>query len=180
MRILGALGFLSFVVAAAACSSSSGDSTGAQQGTTTTACTSAEDCNPEECVCADGKTFSTGAICSSGSCLAGYSDSFCASACKSAGGVTEIRPSRNVATSAECDAWCNKGASLGCASKSCNRFFFCAVPKDSCEAATRAALKCAVDEGKWACSTHSDLWSVTSSCGSFASLCDDAGASRSP
>jgi len=181
MRTLRALAFLTFV-AAAACGSSSGNGTLAQatDPASTTACTTAEDCNPQECVCTDGQTFSSAAVCSGGSCLTGFSESFCTSACKSNGGVSSIRPARNVATSPECDAWCNKGASLGCDSAACNRFFFCGVPKGSCEAATRAALKCATGEGTWACSEHSSSWSVTSSCGTFASLCDGTDASVSP
>lgn len=178
MQIHRALGFLA-LVAAAACGSSSGNGpvTQATEPTSPDACTSARDCNSQECVCVDGETFSSGTICSGGSCLVGDQGPFCASACKSNGGVSSIRPARNVASSPECDAWCNKGASLGCASTKCDRFFFCGVPKGSCEAAKRAALKCAVEEGKWACSARSDQWSVTSSCGTFASLCDGADAS---
>ena len=182
MQTLRALGLLS-LVAAAACGSSSGSGTVAQatDPASPTACTTAEDCNPQECVCTDGETFASGTVCSGGSCLTGSSDAFCASACKSAGArVSSIRPARNVATSPECDAWCSKGASLGCGSATCNRFFFCGVPKGSCEAATRAALKCATDDATWACSTHSASWSVTSSCGTFAALCDGADATSAP
>lgn len=184
MQTLRALGFLSLAAAAtAACGSSSGSDTVAQatDPASPSACTTAEDCNPQECVCTNGETFASGTACSGGSCSTGFSETFCASACKNAGaGVRSIRPARNVATSPECDAWCSKGASLGCKSSKCNRFFFCGVPKGSCEAATRAALKCATDEATWACSSHSDSWSVTSSCGTFASLCDGADATRTP
>ena len=177
MQTLRALAFLSLVAAAACGSSSGGDQvTQATDPSSPAACTTAEDCNPQECVCTDGQTLTSGTVCSAGSCTGGFSESSCASACKSNGGVSLIRPARNVATSAECDAWCSKGASLGCGSTKCNRFFFCGVSQGSCEAATRAALKCAVDEATWACSTHSTSWSVTSSCGTFASLCDVASA----
>jgi hypothetical protein len=184
MQTLRVLGFLPFVlVAAAACGTSSGDGTLVQatDPASPAACTTAEDCNPEECVCTDGETVSSGTVCSGGSCVGRFSESLCATVCKDHGGVSTIRPARNVATSPECDAWCNKGAALGCASTKCNRFFFCGVSKGSCEAATRAALKCVTDQGTWACSAHGDAWSVTSSsCGTFASLCDGSDASSGP
>ena len=95
-----------------------------------------------------------------------------------------VRPHPNVAASAECDAWCTKGASLTCGTTTCDRFFVCGVPRASCEAATRAsceaatraALKCNVEKGDWACSQHSTSWSVSSSCPTFTSLCTDAAA----
>ena len=185
MQTLRALGFLSLLAAAAAaataCGTSSGDGSLAQatDPASPAACTTAEDCNPDECVCTDGESFASGTVCSGGSCLGSYSASVCASTCKSHGGVSTIRPARNVATSPECDAWCNKAASLGCGSTKCKRFFFCGVSKGSCEAATRAALKCATDEGTWACGAQPDSWSVTSSCGTFVSLCDGTDASAS-
>lgn len=186
MQTLRGLRFLTLfllilvVCSAAACGSSSGNGTVAQatDPAAPAACTSAEDCNPQECVCADGETVAMGTICSGGACVTGSSESFCASACKSNGGPSSVRPARNVAASPECDAWCEKGASLGCKSTTCNRYFFCGVPKGSCEAAARAALKCATDRGAWACSKHGDSWTVTSSCDSFASLCDGPDASR--
>lgn len=87
-----------------------------------------------------------------------------------------VRPHPNVAASAECDAWCTKGASLTCGTTTCDRFFVCGVPRASCEAATRAALKCNVEKGDWACSQHSTSWSVSSSCPTFTNLCTDAAA----
>ena len=91
--------------------------------------------------------------------------------------MSAVQPQPNVATSAECDAWCAKGAALGCGSTTCNRFFFCGVGKRSCEAATRAALRCAVEKGTWACSKQGTSWSVSSGCGTFSELCaaNDAG-----
>jgi hypothetical protein len=178
MRLLASLGLLT-LAAMTACGSSSVTSDPGDGGSTPaapTACASAQECNPDQCVCTDGETFQTATVCLQGSCSTGGNDSFCASMCKSHGGVTAIRPNPNVATSAECDAWCNKGAALGCGSTKCNRFFFCSVGKHSCEAAARAALACAVDKGKWDCSKQSTSWSVSSSCGTFAELCTGTGA----
>ena len=162
----------------AACGTSDGTvvaATGASP-TSPVACTTAMECNPDQCVCNDGDTTETASVCFQGSCMQGNDDSFCATACQSHGGVKTIEAHPNVATSAECDAWCAKGASLACGSTTCDRFFFCGVNKGSCEAATRAALQCAVDKGQWACSQHSDSWSVGSSCPTFEELCTGAGA----
>ncbi|MEA2750604.1 MAG: hypothetical protein QOI41_4747 [Myxococcales bacterium] len=189
MRTLPSLGFLSFsfsllsvgVVAwaLAACSTSnngtsSGDGGGAAS--SPTSCTTAMECNPDECVCSDGETVETGSACFQGSCVAGDDTSFCATSCSKHGGVSTVRPHPNVAASTECDAWCTKGASLACGSTTCDRFFFCGVPKGSCEAAARAQLQCAVEKGDWACSKNSKSWSTSSSCPTFADLCTGADA----
>lgn len=177
MRTLPCLILLSSAALAAllaACGSSSNGTASEDGGTSAAAsiaCTTAMECNSQQCVCTDGETVETASACLQGSCLVGDETSFCASSCKSHGGVTTIRPNPNVATSAECDAWCTKGAALSCGSSTCSRFFFCAVPKGSCEAATRAALQCAVDKGEWACSKTSSSWSVGSSCPTFSELC---------
>lgn len=175
MRILASLGLLS-IVSIIACGSSGTSATPQDGGagtssTTAVSCDTAQDCNPEQCVCTDGETFPTATICLQGSCSVGGNDSFCGTMCKDHGGVTAIRPSPNVATSAECDAWCSKGSALACGTTKCNRFFFCGVPKHSCEAAARAALKCSVEKGTWACSKQSTSWSVSSSCPTFTELC---------
>ena len=174
--VLGALGLAVLV----ACGSSSNASAPSGDGGTSAAspptCTTAMECNPQQCVCNDGDTTQAGTVCLQGSCVVGDETSFCATACKSHGGVSTIRPSPNVALSAECDAWCGKGSALACGSSTCDRFFFCGVPKGSCEAATRAALQCAVDKGDWACSQHGTSWSVSSSCSTFEELCTGADA----
>jgi hypothetical protein len=160
-----------------ACGSSSNGSTSEDGGTSaaaSTTCSTAMECNPQQCVCTDGETVETASACLQGSCVVGDETSFCASSCKSHGGVSAVRPNPNVATSAECDAWCTKGAALSCGSSTCNRFFFCEVPKGSCEAAARAALQCAVDKGEWACSKTSSSWSVGSSCPTFSEECTSA------
>jgi hypothetical protein len=184
MRTLPCLACLGFFVLGSlwlvACGSSTSGSTSSGDGGASAAspssCVSAMECNPQQCVCNDGDTTQTATVCLQGSCVMGDDTSFCASACGSHGGVSTIRPSPNVAASAECDAWCGKGAALACGSSTCDRFFFCGVPKGSCEAAARAALQCAVDKGEWACSQHSSSWSVGSSCSTFKELCTSADA----
>ncbi|MDB5220285.1 MAG: hypothetical protein JWO86_8212 [Myxococcaceae bacterium] len=172
---------LPLLTALAACGTSNGSATSSDGGTggdpAPASCTTAIDCNPQECVCSDGDTTEGGTVCVQGSCGVSHDTSFCDSVCAKHGGVSTVRPHRNVATSAECDAWCTKGASLTCGATTCDRFFFCGVPKTSCEAATRAALQCAVDKGTWACSKQSTSWSVSASCPTFAELCttSDAG-----
>ncbi len=67
MQTLRVLGFLT-LVAAAACGTSSGDGTLAQatDPASPAACTTAQDCNPQECVCTDGETTASGTVCSGG------------------------------------------------------------------------------------------------------------------
>ncbi len=190
MRNLPCLGFsfsfLAFVacVACVACGTSSGGAlpgdTSATSATSPASCTTAMDCNPAACACTAGETVETATVCSQGTCGTGGNASFCAAVCDTHGGVTAVRPHPNVAASVECDAWCSKGAGLACGVTTCDRFFFCGVPKGSCEAATRAALQCAVDKGQWECSQHGSSWSVGSSCPTFAELCvsADAGAAH--
>ena len=170
------LGALALSLAACGTSDGGGGAATDAAATSPVACTSATECNPEQCVCNDGDTTETASICLQGSCVQGNDASFCATACQSHGGVKTIEAHPNVATSAECDAWCAKGAALSCGASTCDRFFFCGVDKGSCEAAKRAALQCAVDKGKWACSMQSSSWSVTSSCPTFKELCTDADA----
>jgi hypothetical protein len=170
--VLGAL-----VVTACSSSNGTGPTDGGSSATTSpTSCTSAIDCNPDECVCGDGEVFEGAAICFQDTCSTGDSASACASMCEGHGGVTSIQPSPNVASSDECTTWCNKGAALGCGNKKCDRFFFCHIEKDSCEAAARAALKCAIDEGTWQCNSDGKSWSVSSSCKDFTELCTGADA----
>jgi len=185
MRTLSWLGLFTSLTAVSFAVAACGSDGGAPASTTgasptspppAAACTTAMECNPDQCVCNDGDTVETATVCLQGSCLQGGNDMFCASSCQAHGGVKAIEPHPNVATSAECDAWCAKGASLSCGSTTCDRFFFCGVSKGSCEAAQRAALQCAIDKGTWACSEHSDSWSVSSSCPTFKELCTDAGA----
>ena len=168
---LSALGF-----GLAACGTSDGTvvtTTGASP-TSPVACTTAMECNPDQCVCNDGETVETGSACLQGSCMQGGNEMFCASSCQTHGGVKTIEAHPNVATSAECDAWCAKGASLSCGATTCDRFFFCGVSKGSCEAAQRAFLQCEVDKGMWACSEHSNSWSVGAACPTFKELCTGA------
>jgi hypothetical protein len=167
---------IAFSLAACGTSDGIGGPTTVAASTSPAACTGAMECNPDQCVCNDGDTAETPTICLEGSCGQGSNDSFCASVCQSHGGVKTIEPHPNVATSAECDAWCAKGASLACGSTTCDRFFFCGVDKGSCEAAKRAALQCEVDKGTWACSEHGNSWSVGAPCPTFKELCTDADA----
>ena len=175
MRTLASFCLLA-LLAIPACTSSNSGADG-QDGGAGASCTGAQECNPDRCTCTDGEAFDTATICAGDRCSVGQSDSYCASVCTAHGGVTAVGPAPNVAASAECDAWCAKGAALGCGAAKCDRFFFCGVGKRSCEAAARAALACAVEKGTWACSKQSDAWSVSSSCGTFTELCgaSDAG-----
>jgi hypothetical protein len=173
------VGVVAFALAACGTSNSgtgSGDGGAGGAASSPASCTTAMECNPNECVCNDGETVETGSACLQGSCLAGNDASFCMNSCSTHGGHAAVRAHRNVAASSECDAWCTKGAGLACASTTCDRFFFCGVPKGSCEAATQAALKCAVEKGTWACSKNSSSWSVSSSCPTFSELCTGTGA----
>lgn len=187
MRTLPSPGFVSLSLlsvgvvtfALAACGTSNGGTSSPDGGGTSASspasCTTAMECNPNECVCGDGETVETGTVCFQGSCVAGNDASFCATSCSKHGGVTTVRAHPNVAASSECDAWCSKGAGLACGSTTCDRFFFCGVPKGSCEAAAQAALRCAVEKGNWACSKNSTSWSVGSSCPTFSELCTGTG-----
>jgi hypothetical protein len=171
LGLFTSLGAIALSLAACGTSDGTGGATTGASPTSPAACATASECNPDQCVCNDGDTTETATVCLQGSCVQGDHESFCANACQSHGGVKTIEPHPNVASSAECDAWCAKGLALSCGTTTCDRFFFCGVEKSSCEAAKRAALKCEVDKGKWACSEHSNSWSEGSTCPTFHELC---------
>lgn len=135
-------------------------------------CKSSTDCNAWVCVCQDGETLPSPTACANDVCLQTTAESsFCKNGCRDHGGVREVRPAPHVASSPECEAWCAKGEGLKCGTLSCERYFFCGISKTECEASKRAALRCQIDEGTWACNGRQG-WSVQSSCGTFSDLCD--------
>jgi hypothetical protein len=135
-------------------------------------CESSEDCTLWACICNDGTNVSMSS-CIVNRCQDG--NEACGSACRSRGGVQSVREKPTVKDSAECDAFCDKAASLGCSAEPrCDRMFYCSLDEDECAEGKRAHLRCVADEGKWACSGSSG-WTVTSSCPS--ARCErDAGA----
>lgn len=73
---------------------------------------------------------------------------------------------------AECNAYCDKVASLGCGA-TCDRAFVCKVPDGSCAAATQARLDCKVKTGLWQCQGAG--YSVGYSCKDYLELCGAGG-----
>ena len=136
------------------------------------ACQSQEDCPLFSCTCRDGVKVSMPS-CALTRCEAG--STACDKACSTRGGLESFREQPTVKDSAECEAFCAKGASLACgAASNCDRLFYCALDDGECADAKRAHLKCVAEQGQWACS-GSGGWTVTSGCPS-ARCAADAGA----
>jgi hypothetical protein len=93
------------------------------------------------------------------------------------GGLVSFGPAPNVVNSPECDAFCNKIASLGCPDARCDRYFWCAVSPGQCEASARAQLACQAQNNMFMCTTNG--WSAIGSgnCDMSASLCAADGGS---
>jgi hypothetical protein len=159
--------------ALAACSSSSGTSSGANG-----SCGGTNDCNPDRCVCADGSSQNTSTRCAYGVCSTGGM-SECTMRCSAHGGLVSMGPAENVASSPECDAFCNKIASLGCANGACDRYFWCGVSGNQCAASVRAALACKAQNDTFMCTANGWSGTGSGSCDMSASLCAGDGGTDS-
>ena len=95
--------------------------------------------------------------------------------CSTHGGLASIAPAPNVASSPECDAYCNKIASLGCAHAECDRYFWCLVPPGECEASVRADLACKAQNDMFMCNSAGGWSSVGGSCSIQTTLCSGDG-----
>jgi hypothetical protein len=152
-----------------ACSSQSGGASGASG----SSCSHGVGCNPDRCVCVDGTSEDTSTSCIYGTCHTGGM-SECTMRCSSHGGLASVAPAPNVASSPECDAFCNKIASLSCPSGQCDRYFWCLVPPGECEASVRANLACQAQNNTFMCTM--DGWSsVGGSCSMQTNLCSGDG-----
>jgi hypothetical protein len=162
--------FAILVLFAAACSSGDGDGGGATQ----TCENGSEDCPHYDCVCANG-TGITLAVCINDKC---GDQSVCDGACDSSGGLVSVKPTPTVKDTPECEAFCQKAASLGCSDDPhCDKWFYCDLDDDECPADKQAFLKCQVETGDWSCNGASG-WSLSSSCPSPEN-CGDAGSGDS-
>jgi hypothetical protein len=133
-------------------------------------------CDPDRCVCSDGTTADTSTSCLGGTCSTGGM-SECTMRCGGHGGLASVGPAPNVATSAECDAFCNKIASLACGSSKCDRYFWCLVQPGECEASVRAVLACQAQTEMFTC-LDGGGWSGTGSCFQQPNLCGGDGGSE--
>lgn len=77
----------------------------------------------------------------------------------------------NVKGTPECNAFCQRIASLGCGK--CNQSFWCGVEPGECPEAKRAQLQCKADTGVWKC-TGTSGWTESDTCPS-AKCSADAG-----
>jgi hypothetical protein len=127
---------------------SSGGSAGSAGTAANGACQTGDDCTHWVCLCKDGSS-STRSNCLQQTC---GGQELCTGVCDSRGGLLSVTEKQTVTDSPECQAFCNKIASLNCGGTTrCNTWFWCGLDTGECAEQKRAELQCEVDTGTWAC-----------------------------
>lgn len=148
-----------------------GCSSGGDAGTT---CLVLQDCPTWRCTCRNGQIANTGE-CVNNQCAPGHD--LCSTVCYDRGGLKSFESVPDLTASAECTAFCDKVAALGCGG-TCDKKYWCAIGQGECADAKRAFLQCEVDSGAWQCNPGGGF-TVSSSCHQ-AACSADAGLDAAP